>query len=285
MRPMRFRAPVPADAPAVLAVFEARDRADLGEVEHTLEDLRDEWRGSDLDLALMPTLPRKSGAGSSPMQRSGAPARSSSSRRPRGTRDWIAAARVDRRTRPRPPTRCSPPVGRGEQRLGAGAAYRAGYRPGAQLLADGAVVGRSPRGAASPGRLSPSFGRPRAGRSRAVRGRRGELRAAPDYVPSRSTEFIEELLEAHDFDAAPEPGGDRGAAIVGFLLVARRPETRPLAVFDILAVAIPGYQDRWASAPRCCEARSPRSPTRAARGRLGVAPTTLAGCTCTSGWA
>src|SRR6185437_4846931 len=47
---MRYRAPVPADAPAVLAVFEARDIADLGEVEQTLDELRDEWRSSDLDL-------------------------------------------------------------------------------------------------------------------------------------------------------------------------------------------------------------------------------------------
>lgn len=49
---MRYRAPVPADAPEVLAVFEARDLADLGEVERTLEELRDEWRSSDLDLEL-----------------------------------------------------------------------------------------------------------------------------------------------------------------------------------------------------------------------------------------
>ena len=47
---MRYRAPVPADAPAVLAVFEARDIADLGEAEQTVEELRDEWRNSDLDL-------------------------------------------------------------------------------------------------------------------------------------------------------------------------------------------------------------------------------------------
>lgn len=47
---MLYRAPVPADAPAVLAVSDARDIADLGEVDHTLEELRDEWRSSDLDL-------------------------------------------------------------------------------------------------------------------------------------------------------------------------------------------------------------------------------------------
>jgi mycothiol synthase len=48
---MRFRAPVPEDAPAVLAVLTARELADLGVQVYTLEDLRDEWRASEVDLA------------------------------------------------------------------------------------------------------------------------------------------------------------------------------------------------------------------------------------------
>src|ERR1700760_2247556 len=48
---MRFRAPAQADVSAVLAVFEARETADLGEVEQTLEALRDEWGSSDFDLS------------------------------------------------------------------------------------------------------------------------------------------------------------------------------------------------------------------------------------------
>ena len=47
---VRFRAPIADDAPAVLAVLSARELADLGVRVHTLEDLRDEWRASDLDL-------------------------------------------------------------------------------------------------------------------------------------------------------------------------------------------------------------------------------------------
>ena len=46
-----MRAPVPDDAPAVLAVIAARDTADLGAPDCTLGDLRDEWRLSDFDLA------------------------------------------------------------------------------------------------------------------------------------------------------------------------------------------------------------------------------------------
>jgi mycothiol synthase len=48
---MRLRAPVPGDAPAVLAVMVARDMADLGAPDYTLEDLRDEWSLSDFNLA------------------------------------------------------------------------------------------------------------------------------------------------------------------------------------------------------------------------------------------
>ena len=39
------------DAPAVLDVLAARDAADLGVRFHRLEDLRDEWEGSELELA------------------------------------------------------------------------------------------------------------------------------------------------------------------------------------------------------------------------------------------
>jgi hypothetical protein len=47
---MRFRPPGPEDAPAVAEVMVARDLADLGRPDYTLEDLRDEWAGSDVDL-------------------------------------------------------------------------------------------------------------------------------------------------------------------------------------------------------------------------------------------
>src|ERR1700727_663918 len=47
---MRLRAPRPADAPAVLAVVTARDRADIGEADYTLDDLRDEWGATAIDV-------------------------------------------------------------------------------------------------------------------------------------------------------------------------------------------------------------------------------------------
>jgi DNA-binding PadR family transcriptional regulator len=48
---LRLRAPVPDDAPGVLAVLIARDIADLAAPDCTLEDLRDEWRAGEFDLS------------------------------------------------------------------------------------------------------------------------------------------------------------------------------------------------------------------------------------------
>jgi mycothiol synthase len=48
---MEFRAPALEDAPAVLAVLVARDVADLGAPDYTLEDLFDAWRATEFDLA------------------------------------------------------------------------------------------------------------------------------------------------------------------------------------------------------------------------------------------
>ena len=48
---MRLRGAAFDDAPAVLAVLVARDIADLGAPDYTLEDLCDEWRAREFDLA------------------------------------------------------------------------------------------------------------------------------------------------------------------------------------------------------------------------------------------
>jgi mycothiol synthase len=47
---MRMRAPRPEDAEAVLELIVARDVADLGVPDYTLEDLRDEWALNEVDL-------------------------------------------------------------------------------------------------------------------------------------------------------------------------------------------------------------------------------------------
>lgn len=47
---MRLRPPSESDDEAVLAVLVARDIADFGAPDYTLEDLRDEWRATEFDL-------------------------------------------------------------------------------------------------------------------------------------------------------------------------------------------------------------------------------------------
>jgi mycothiol synthase len=48
---MQLRSPVPSDAPAVLELIVARDIADLGRPDYTLEDVRADWSAPGLDLA------------------------------------------------------------------------------------------------------------------------------------------------------------------------------------------------------------------------------------------
>lgn len=48
---MRLRAPTPDEVEAAYAVIEARDLADLGVPDFTLQDIRDTWQLSELDLA------------------------------------------------------------------------------------------------------------------------------------------------------------------------------------------------------------------------------------------
>jgi mycothiol synthase len=49
---MRVRAPQPSDAPAVLDLIVARDIADLGRPDYTLEDVRADWAAPGVDPAL-----------------------------------------------------------------------------------------------------------------------------------------------------------------------------------------------------------------------------------------
>ena len=47
---MHLRAPEPADAPAVLDLIVARDIADLGRPDYTLEDVQADWAAPGIDV-------------------------------------------------------------------------------------------------------------------------------------------------------------------------------------------------------------------------------------------
>jgi hypothetical protein len=63
MTTMRWRAPTLQDGPAALALITARDIADFGAPDYTLEDLHEEWHGSELDLAADAAVEDAEGSG------------------------------------------------------------------------------------------------------------------------------------------------------------------------------------------------------------------------------
>jgi mycothiol synthase len=240
---MRYRAPVPADAPAVLAVSEARDIADLGEAENTLEELRDEWRSSDLDLERDALLVEDADGrivAYAVVRRRGARAFVAPDREGQGIgsrllewtegrerdggrelhRQWVAAGNATARA------------------LLTGAGYHRA-RSYSQMVRslDGVAAAPDPPAGF---RLRPIDPAQDAVALHALDA--ASFAPTPDYMPESLTEFTEEHFGAHDFDAALSRVAIEGEEIVGFLIAGRRPEER-VGFVHILAVA-PERQDR-----------------------------------------
>jgi mycothiol synthase len=238
---MRFRAPVPDDAPAVLAVFVARDLADLGVVEHTLEELRDEWRTSDLDLArnarvaesdggrivayaavrrpgtLVVVDPEHEGGGIGSRLLEWAEDRDRARGRERH-RQWVAANNTSA----------------GVLLTGAGYRRARSYWRMVRTLVGVGVAPTPPAGF----RLRPVDVARDAAALHAVDA--ASFAAAPDYTSETLAEFIQEHLEPYDFDAGLSRAATREEQIVGFL-IAMRQQDEGIGYVDLLAVD-PEYQ-------------------------------------------
>jgi mycothiol synthase len=235
-----------ADAPAVLAVIAARDVADLGAADFTLEDLRDEWRASQFDLA-GDALVADNGTGEivayAVLLRPGALVAVAPA-----YEGWGIGSRLlewtERRQREQ---------GRGCLRQAVGAANargqellrRAGYAPARSYfrmvreLTGGlaGMVGSDPPAGFRLRQLDPD------GDAVAVHALDDASFAAnPDYTPESQTAFREEHLGAHDL--APELSlvAEYGGAVAGFLL-ARHWRAEAAGFIDILAVG-PEYRRR-----------------------------------------
>lgn len=225
------------DAPAVLEVLAARDAADLGVRIHRLEDLRDEWQGSELELARdahVAESDRGRIVAYAAVRRHGAFAAVAPDHEGRGIgarllewaerrerehghqlyRQWVSAGNSSART----------------LLTGAGYAKARSYWRLARPLEG--IVSRPP----APAGL----------RLRSVEVERDALRlhaldaasfaSAPDYKPETLELFREEHLEAHDFDAGLSLVAELGPAIVGFLLT-RRIDEEAMGYVALLAVA------------------------------------------------
>jgi mycothiol synthase len=226
-----------------VAVFEARDRADLGVIEHTLEELHDEWTNTDLDLEHNAQVVEVAGGrivAYAAVRRPGtlAVVAPDHERRGIGSRllEW-----AERRDRER---------GRGVHRQ-----WVAANNASARALLTGAGYHRARsywRMACSLDEVAPAPDPPPGFRMRAIDPARdapglhavddASFAAAPDYIPVSLQAFTRELLGSHDFDAGLSRVVTRAGRVVAFLLAERR-QDEGIGYVEILAVD-PEHQNR-----------------------------------------
>jgi mycothiol synthase len=231
-----MRAPVPADAPAVLAVITARDMADLGSPDYTLGDLRDEWGASEFDLAADALVVEAE---------DGVIAAYAVVRRP-GTFALVApeyegrgiGARVlrwaEKREREQGRTHHRQWVA-GNNRRGEALLRDAGYVRARSYWRMVRPLGRvAEEGSLPPGlRVRELDVDQDAAALHALDA--ASFAASPDYQPESFVAFSEEHLGAHDLDTQLSCVAEDGERIVGFL-IARRWQEEAAGFVDILAV-------------------------------------------------
>jgi mycothiol synthase len=233
---MRVRAPAIDDASSVLEVLAARDIVDIGVPDYVLEDLLDEWRASELDLAADSRVVELDGGivayamvhgpGTLVAVAPGYEGRGIGAR----LLDWVEAReRVLGRSHHRQWIGSGNERGKTLLRAAGYALARSYWRMGLRLedLCD--YPDTAPAGL----RL----------RSLDVDRDATTLHAldtasfagAPDYHPESLEAYREEHLGAHDLDPELSRVAELGGQIAGFLL-ARRWTEAPVGFVDILAV-------------------------------------------------
>jgi mycothiol synthase len=233
---IRFRAPVPDDAVGVHAVIRARDVADLGAPDYTLEDLRDRWNRSDLHLdvdALIAQADNGQIIAYADVQRRGtfAVVAPNHERQGIGTRllHW-AQARERQRGHERHRQFVAAGNARARALLGVAGYQRArSYWRMALPLDHVADIPRPPVGV----RLRPLDVARDATALHALDA--ASFAGHPDYQPASLPAFCVQELHAHDLDADTSRVAEHGRSIIGFVL-ARRWQTRSIGYLALLAV-------------------------------------------------
>jgi mycothiol synthase len=233
---MRLRPPVPADLDAVYEVIRARDIADHGEPDYTLEDLRDEWAADAFDLHSLAVVAELDGgriAGYAVLQPPGSLAVVHPACEGRGVGAALLQWTEERdralgRARHRQVVATTDARGQALLRT-AGYAYVRSYSRMVRVLDDEVLVAALPPGlrlrALDPARDAATV--------HALDD--AAFSSVPDYHPQSLEEFVREHLSGHDFAPDLSLVAERDERAVGFL-AARRWREEGTGYIDLLAV-------------------------------------------------
>jgi len=246
---MRLRAPAPADAPAVHAVLTARNTADLGVPDHTLEELREQWAQTEFELAadaVVVELPDGRLAAYATVDREGARVAVA----PEHERCGIGARLLqwtEQSQRERGREQHRQVIVDGNERareLLHSAGYvrgRSYFRMVRRLDQSPLVLDDAPPAGAMPAGIRTRPPDPDRDAAALHALDAAGFAVVPDYRPESLTAFTEEHLGAHDLDCELSSMAESGGELVGFLLARRWPDR--VGYIDLLAVH-PDHQRR-----------------------------------------
>ncbi len=240
---LRLRPPAMAEADAVLRVLQARDVADLGEPDFTLEDLLDQWRAREFDLAtdaVVAVDSRETVIGYATLWTHGALAVVDPTREGEGVGSAVlewAERRANETGRSVHRQWVAGTNATGHELLArAGYSHVRSYWRLARKLEPGLPAPRPPAGVT----IAPVDA---AHDARALyEVNEAAFANSADYEPESFDAFAEEHLGAHDFEPALSRVARREGRVVGFVL-SRRWEQEGVGFVDLLGVD-PGERRR-----------------------------------------
>jgi mycothiol synthase len=233
---VRLRPPADADAEAIAALVAARDEVDLGEVDYTVEDLRDEWAASDLERDLDTVVALDAG-GETIGYAAFRGIEVLSVVHPAHENKGAGAALLawsEQRARERGPTRVTQEIG--ERNAGGRALLeRAGYRRVRSYSRMHRDLTAADAHAPAPGLgVSLRTLRPVADADALYEVSHSAFSRNADYQPETKRRFSEEHLQAHNLDPTLSRVAERDGRVIGFAIARRWPDET--AYVDVLAV-------------------------------------------------